>query len=399
MSEMDRVRVVGPLAPYAHGFGAELLRQGYSPLSAANLLRLMADLSRWLGSRGMAVGELTDEQVDAFVASRRERGYVHWLSRRGVAPLMGYLRGLGVVSPPVAVEEPGPVERLLADYRRYLRDERALAAGTVRRYEGEARVFVTGRGEAGLAGVTAGEVSDFVVGRCAGCCRGSAKYVVTVMRSLLRFGFVSGRVDVDLSAAVPSVAGYRDAGLPKALAPQQVSALLDGCDRDRAVGRRDFAILTVLARLGLRACEVAALELSDIDWRAGEITVHGKGGYVDRLPLPVDVGEAVVAYLCAGRPEVRCSRVFLRARAPHGLMSSGTVQNLVHTACDRAGVPRVGAHRLRHTVATAALRAGAPLPEVAQLLRQRHLSSTTIYAKLDRTALASLARRWPGSAS
>src|SRR5206468_13021422 len=162
---------------------------------------------------------------------------------------------------------------------------------------------------------------------------------------------------------------------------------------------RDYAILVVLVRLGLRAAEVAAMELADIDWRAGEIVVHGKGNREERLPLPVDVGEAVAGYLRRGRPEVGSAKVFVGARAPYRRLTSGSVKAVVRNACGRCGVAPAGAHRLRHTAATAVLRAGAPMEEVAQVLRHRHLASTAIYAKVDRAALRSVARPWPGAVS
>jgi integrase/recombinase XerD len=395
----DLVRVVGPLQPYAQGFDEELKRRGYTSLSAVNQLRVLAHLSRWLREQGLDPAGLTDDGVDAYLRARRDLGYTCWLSRRGVAPMLAYLRGLGVLPAAVAPIRCGPVEELLADYRAYLLGERGLAGSTARHYEADVRRFLSRRADADLAGLTAGDVSRLVVGECAVRSRGSARMLVTTLRSFLRFVFVTGRLDCDLAAAVPSVAGWRDAGLPRALEPEQVRALLAGCDRGRAVGRRDFAILTVLVRLGLRAGEVAAMELADIDWRAGEIVVRGKGNQADRLPLPVDVGQALVGYLCRSRPPVAHPRVFLRARAPYGPLTSTAVQTVVRTACGRAGIETVGAHRLRHTAATAALRAGASMQEVAQLLRHRHLASTTIYAKVDRAALQAVARRWPGGVS
>jgi integrase len=174
--------------------------------------------------------------------------------------------------------------------------------------------------------------------------------------------------------------------------------LLAGCDRRRTVGRRDYAILLLLVRLGLRAGEVATMQLEDLNWRAGEILVRGKGDRLDRLPLPVDVGEALVSYLRRrGSSEFRT--VFLKAKAPAGAMSRGAVCGVVHDACGRAGVPPVGAHRLRHTAATAMLREGASLVEIAQVLRHREIKTTAAYAKVDRTRLRELAMRWPGGAS
>jgi site-specific recombinase XerD len=225
--------------------------------------------------------------------------------------------------------------------------------------------------------------------------------LVTSLRGLLRFLYLEELTASDLTAAVPSVAGWRGASLPKALPAEHVARLLASCDRTTAVGLRDFAILSVLSRLGLRAGEVAALECGDVDWRAGEIVIRGKGDRHERLPLPVDVGDALVDYLRHGRPRRSDPHLFLRARAPLGPLTGGdgAIGLLVRRACRRAGLPPVGVHRLRHTVATEALRAGAPLEEIASLLRHRHHATTAIYAKVDFLRLRELARPWPGSAS
>jgi site-specific recombinase XerD len=397
MSVVSRVRVTGPLERYARGFAAELEACGYTPLSAANQLRLMAHLSRWLGTAGLDPGELNDEGLQAFLAVRSGQGYTCWLSLRGLAPLLGCLRRLGVVPAPTPPARSGPAEELLAKYRAYLAGERGLVASTVRVYEAEARQFLARTPAGDLHDLTAGEVTGFVVDECATRLTGSAKMLVTALRSLLRWLLLTGRIDSDLAQVVPGVAGWRLGSLPRALDPAQVRALLACCDRGRAAGRRDYAMLTVLVRLGLRAVEVAAMELGDIDWRAGEVMVRGKHNQRDRLPLPVDVGEALAAYLRQDRRSSgSCRRVFVRVRAPHGPLTPGGVQSVVAGGCARAGIAPAGAHRLRHTAATAVLAAGAPLEEVGQLLRHRDLTSTAIYAKVDQARLRTLARPWPG---
>lgn len=398
MDVVSRVRVSGPLAEYAAGFAAYLAGAGYRPLSAANQVRVLAHLSRWLEDRGLAPGELTGRRAQEFLAARRAAGYTSRLSERGLAPLLGFLRGLGVVPGPERPVPVAAVDVLLERYGGYLAGERGLAASTVRYYLDEARGFLAGRGD--LAALTAAGVSGFVAAECRRRSTGSAKILVTALRSLLRFLVLEGMVTPGLQDAVPSVAGWRGGGLPKALPEGQVAALLASCDRDTVTGRRDFAVLVLLSRLGLRACEAAALELDDIDWRAGTVTVRGKGRRDEQLPLPSDAGEALAGYLRGGRPAGSPGRrVFLASRAPGGGLSAHAVKAIVRYACARAGIAPAGAHRLRHSAATRMLRAGAPLAEIGQVLRHRSVSTTAIYAKVDHVALAQLAMPWPGSLS
>jgi len=402
MGRPSRVRVTGPLERYARGFRRELARQGYTLHSASNQLQLMAHANRWLASRGLVVGELTPARVEEFLAARRAEGYTLWLSTKAMVPVLEYLRGLDVVPTPSPDVPATPAEKLVEHYRTYLVHERGLAVGTVVSYLHVAGLFFSTRspeGELDLERLTAAEVTDFVLAECAARKVGSAKYVVCGLRSLLRFLYVEGHTQSQLAAAVPKVAGWRLAGLPTAFGRQEVARLLASCDRRRTFGRRDFAGLGLLTRLGLRAGEVAALELPDIDWRRGEVVIRGKGRRQERLPLPVDVGEAIVGWLRKGRPHCECTKVFTRVRAPHRGLTSGGVSAIVRAACARAGLPEVNAHRLRHTAATEMLRAGAGLAEVGQVLRHASLLTTSIYAKVDRTALRSLAQPWPGSAS
>jgi len=235
-----------------------------------------------------------------------------------------------------------------------------------------------------------------VLDSCPGRATGSAKLIVTVTRSLLHWLHLIGIVEVSLAASVPAVAGWKLAGLPQALRPAELRALLGSCDRRTSTGRRDYAIVLLLARLGLRSGEVARLGLDDIDWHAGELRIVGKGNRGESLPLPADVGGAITAYLRRGRPASAEGRsVFVRVHAPHRALTAGGVGNVVTAAGERAGLGHVHAHQLRHTAATAMLRAGSPLAEVGQVLRHRSAFTTAIYAKVDQDALAVLARPWP----
>lgn len=276
MSHPSRVRIVGPLVPYAAGFRAELESQGYRPHAVGCQLYVMAHLSRWLERHRLAVGELTPERVDDFLAARRAEGYTLWLSAKGVAPLVGYLRGLGVVPVPKAEVAVTPAELCLEAFRTYLVEERGLSAGTVAVYVRIARLFLAKRpaDDLRLERATPADVVAFVKDECEQ--RGAAN-VTAGLRAFLRFCYLSGRAPRSLVGAVPKVASWRLATLPKTVGPEVVKALLASCDRRSTYGRRDFAVLLLLARLGLRAGEVTALRLEDFDWRAGEILVRGKG--------------------------------------------------------------------------------------------------------------------------
>jgi site-specific recombinase XerD len=359
----------------------------------------MAHLSRWLAANELDPAELTEERLEQFLEHRRAAGYTSWLSGRGLTPIVEYLRREGVV-PEVAGNSSAvtPLEGLLQRYQQYLLQERGLVRATLRTYVGVARRFLSARsGEAEpISNLTADDVTAFVVGEARRFSIGTAKLTVTALRSLLRYLYLQGTLSVDLAAAVPAVAGYRLSGLPKVLEPDQVGQLLSSVDRDTPNGRRDFAVLVVLTRLGLRAGEVASLRLDDVHWARGEISVHGKGNRRETLPLPEDVGQAVADYLRWGRPASPCRRLLLTTRAPYRGVASCTVTGIVNRAAARAGLGGLGAHALRHTAATRMLSRGASLPEVAQVLRHRSLGTTAIYAKVDREALRSLCRRWPG---
>lgn len=401
MSSRSGVRIAGPLAAFAPGFGESLVRWGYRPGSAADQLRLMADVSRWLAERGLDGGDLTDSAVAQFSAQRRAAGCVRLMSARALRPLLAYLREQGVE--PVATPPLTASEALLGRYASYLRVRRGLSASTVRNYVWVARLLLSWRerasGGLALQALDAAAVSGFVLAETQRMSVGSAKCVATRLRVLLRFLYLEGEIERPLADAVPSVASWRLASLVKALDARSVAGLLSSCDRRTRVGRRDFAVVTLLSRLGLRAGEVAALRLSDINWRAGELLIRGKGSRQETLPLPADVGETLAAWLTRGRPRCESVFAFTRLRAPHSGLSAGAVSQIVRRACQRAGLPVVCAHRLRHTAATEMLRTGADLAEVGQVLRHRSRDVTSIYAKVDRLALAAVVQPWPGVAA
>jgi site-specific recombinase XerD len=393
----DRVRVSGPLARFADGFRVDLIERGYSLWRSQEQLYLLAHVSRWMEAEGLELAGLTPATLERYFVWRRRQGYRKSLSPLSLRRLLGYLDGLGVLPADDAV--PSPVDGLLAEFRRYLLRERGVAARTVRLYEPVARLFLSGRSEPladDLARLSGGEVNTFVLREARQRSARSAEMMVCALRALLRFLHAQGMIAEPLAAAAPSVACRRE-DLPRGIAAGQVRLLLDSCDRSTPVGRRDYAIVLLLSRLGLRCGEVAGLDLEDVDWRASELVVRGKGSRIDRLPLSSDLGEALADYLRHGRPRGFGRAVFLHAHAPLTRLSPGNVSDIVVRACKRAGIARIGAHRLRHTVASELLARGAGLVEIGQVLRHQDLRTTALYAKVDRQALSRLALPWPGS--
>jgi site-specific recombinase XerD len=397
MREPSRVRVTGPLESFTEGFIAELEEAGYRPAAAAVQVRVLAHLSRWMQDKGVAPGELREPELERF--AREHLAGLASMRGAGTAVVLGYLRRLAVVPAP----EPRSLtaaDELIEQYRRYLTVERGLTVGTTRGYVDIVRPFVESHvnaaGEVELWELSPADVLGFLLAETKRRSRKSSKLLVSALRSLLGFWHVQGVIARPLAGAVPSVAGWRLQGLPRALDANQVRALLDSCDRSTVGGIRDFAILTMLVRLGLRRGEVSALTLDDIDWHAGEIVVRGKGQRVERLPLPDDVGEAIAVYLRDARqPGFPGREVFVRIKAPRRPLTAGGVTQVVVSASKRGGIGEVTAHRLRHTAATELLRQGASLQEIGELLRHRSVLTTAIYAKVDRDRLRELARPWP----
>lgn len=389
----------GPLGSVADGFRARLMALGYTSGSARFELRMMGQLGRWMAAEGVEVVRLDEALVDRFLAARRACGQRPALGARSFVQLVEYLREQGTIGPK-AQPPATPLGALLERYHGWLVRERGLAAETVLRYEKLARRFLAERAPhqgTGVEGLAGAEVSAFLLRECERLSVGSAKGRVAELRALLRFLYVEGLIERALAAAVPPVAGWRDARLPKTISAAQVSQILVGCDRSCAMGRRDLAMLTLLARLGLRSIEIARLEIGDLDWRAGELVVRGKARRRERLPMPHEVGEALVAYLRDGRPRAETRQVFLTCRAPVRAIRPDLVSDVVRRACLRAGLAPVGAHRLRHALASEMLRQGASLVEIGQILRHRDLATTAIYAKVDLGALRHLAQPWPGA--
>ncbi|GAB3138637.1 site-specific integrase [Marisediminicola antarctica] len=391
-------RKAGQLRPHVEGYQAWLACQGYTTGTIRNMLKDLGQVGSWLSAEGLTAEHLNEERIGMFLSARRAAGRRRIPGPRAMVPLLSYLREAGIVAQPTPVMS--PLGALLSSYRSWLIRERGLAPGTVLRYEKAARRFLEESSTGGVfdtSVLTGADVNAFLLRECARVSAGSAKGRVAELRSILRFLYLEQITPLQLGAAVPPVGGWRLATLPPpAMASADVQLLLDGCDRSTVVGVRDFAMMMLVARLGLRSIEVARLQLGDVDWRAGEILVRGKGRRHDRLPLPAEVGEALVAYLLSGRNPADAVHVFLTCRAPCRPVRADLVGDVVERACKRAGLPRVGPHRLRHALAGEMLRKGAGLIAISQVLRHQDLATTALYAKVDLRTLREVAQPWPG---
>ncbi len=395
--------VTGPLAEQADGFRRFLVDQGYARGTIGALMSLTAHVSQWLDDQGSAVDALgSAAEVERFFAERRAQGYRARLSPRALAPLLGFLRDRHVIQA-AAAPAAAPAEVVLEEYRDYLRHERGAAASTVVNFAKYAAMFLDALPGQGLAealgALTAADVVRFVAGWASTRSAASGQAMVYALRSLLRFLHAAGYLPRPLAQAVPAVPGWKRVRLPHGVTSQEMAALLAACDRGSATGLRDYAIMLLLTRLGLRAAEVAGISLGDIDWQQGVLTVRGKGNSVAELPLPADVGEAMAGYVRHGRVPCRNPRLFLRARAPFTGLGPTGIADVVRRACDRAGLPGFGPHRLRHAVACHLLRDGASLREIGQLLRHRDERATARYAAVEVDALAELAMPCPQGAA
>ncbi len=395
----------GPLSVHIPAFAQRARDRGYAWASRYRQVLLAACFSRWLGRQAITLRRISADHSARYLRSRARRVQIHRGDAAALGHFVDFLRQAGVIRPKkVALRRQSPVERETRTFETYLRNERLLAEATITYYVAFVREFLAdrfGRGCVTLARLRAGDVVRFVQRQASHLHLKRAKQLTTALRAFLHYARYRGAITQDLGAAVPAVANWSMPSIPRAIPTASVRQLLACINRQTARGRRDYAILLALARLGLRASEVAFLELDDLDWKGGQITVRGKRGVRTALPLPADVGEAIAAYLQRGRPRSACRRVFLRACAPvGGFAGPSAIACIVRDALERAGVdaPTKGAHQFRHALATQMLRSGASLSEIGEILRHRSPETTTLYAKVDLKALRTLALPWPGGA-
>lgn len=403
MRSKSQVRWSGPLEPFAAGFDAELARLGYTPGGICRKLEAAAHLSCWLAERGMTAADIGDATMGEFAAARRAAGHAGQLTGRSLTWLLDYLRRLGAVRP--AAPEPADEGQLLERFRAFLADERGLAAKTRSAYLNSARRFLEASGRAGeagppLSGLAASDVIVFLVGAARVQAPGTTQNTASMLRTFLAWLYAEGLVEAPLAGTVPGAYRHRRVRMPALVTGTEAAALLAACDRATAQGLRDYAIMLILMRMGLRAGEIAALTLEDVDWRQGIVAVTGKGGRRDQLPLPRDVAEAIIAYLRDGRPAAVLDReVFVRSVAPRRSLTDYAVRHSVARAARRAGLGKIRPHQLRYFAATAMQAAGAPLAEIGQVLRHDDERTTSLYAKVDVAALRPLAPPWPPAPS
>ena len=396
----------GPLGVHIDAFAAWLQEQGYAQFTIHYFVRLVADLSRWLTLHGFGLNELQPGSIEAFIQVRGVNGCLRPGDAVMLKRLLGFLQTIGAIDPPPppTLEETA-IDSLCADYAAYLHEERGLTNATVKNYLPPVQRFLFqrfGTGPLCLEELNPDSISTFILEQAQQLTPKRVQLVVTALRSFLRFLFVDSAITTNLSHCVPKVPSWHMPGLPRALTPEQIEQVLSHCDRSTAVGKRNYAILMLLARLGLRAGEVVALHLEDLHWSIGEIVIHGKGASCDSLPLTRELGEAIADYLEQGRPQCTSRDLFLRSKAPlRGFASSVAISSLVKRALERAGLdpPSKGAHLFRHGLACSMLLHGATLEQIGTILRHRHPNTTALYAKVDMPRLRNLAAPWPGGAS
>jgi integrase/recombinase XerD len=393
----------GPLAAYIGAFAKSRTEQGYAPFSIHRQVLLAASFSHWLRQKRIALRHISSDHPSRYLRYRARCLRPCSGDPAALRHLIDFLRGDGVIAAEkISAPRLTPAEQCARAYAQYLREMRALARATIVSYVPFIRKFLRDRfgGEPVLLSrLSACDVVRFVQRQARHLHLKRAKLLTSALRSFLRYARYRGEVTLDLAAAVPVVANWSMPSIPRAIGADQVRQLLASIDRCTAIGRRDYAILLLLARLGLRSGEVAFLELDDIDWDAGQVSVRGKGGQRTALPLPTDVGKAIAAYLRHGRQHSTGRRVFLRSKAPiRGFLSPCAIGSIIRHALQRAGIqaPTTGAHQFRHALATQMLRHGASLTEIGEILRHRSPQTTTIYTKVDLKALRALALPWPG---
>jgi site-specific recombinase XerD len=391
----------GVLDAHLNTFMSVVSDLGYSPSTIKTQLTLLKGFIRWVEENRVVASNIDGGITDRFLIESGRKGAVRRGDNRTLHRFLDHLRIEGAIPHPKPTFNDSPMTLLKNRYEDYLQKERGLSPEAGPRYWPYIQRFLLERfGDKPMRFCQLGpqDIDRFLLSHAREQTPKTAQLMVSAMRSFLRFLFRCGETKCDLSTAVPAVAAWRLSDVPKYIKPEEVECLLDSCNRNTSIGRRNYSILLLIARLGLRAGEIVALELGDINWRTAELTVRGKGQFCDRLPLPQSVGEALAVYLKNDRPKCSTRRVFVRTRAPYrGLKGPSTVSTIVRRTLEKSGLntPSKGAHLLRHSLATNMLQNGASMTEIGELLRHRSPNNTEIYAKVDIEGLRSIVRIWP----
>jgi len=392
----------GPDGQLVEVYAARLAKDGLARHGTWRCLNLVGDLLSWIAGSRSKLTDLDERMVERYLRYRGGKQSIQPGDRAALKRWLSVLRDAGSIAP-AALLPITSQDQIFEEFGDYLRRERGLAPKSIIRHQPFIRRFlheVCPAGVGDLGRISQEEVIRYIERHARDWSAESGKAMCWSLRAFLRYLHHRGLNPLALAGCVPSIRQWKLASLPTYLSTAQVQKVLHGCDRATAMGRRDYAILMMLAKLGLRADEVATLTLDDVDWRSGEMLVRAKGRQRARMPIPPDVGAAVVAYLRDGRPKSSCRRLFLRTLAPNvGFASGCAITMIAKTALERAGIrgyAHQGAHIFRHSLATELLRSGATLSEIGQLLRHESHDTTRIYAKVDVDALRTLSLPWPG---
>ena len=397
----------GPIGNYIEDLARHYISHGYKAKNIKARFGVISGFNRWLVKNNLALTDLNEETLNTFIASRLKRTNTFITSggHAALERLLAELRQDGLIpNCEVNRTQPQSTNTWLQSYSEYLVQEKGLSLSTVTRYTNDASNFLLHyalNNAADLNHLSAQMILDYVQSLPNRYSTKHSQVVVSALRSFFRFLFIHSVIEQDLAVALPSIPSWRAAHLPEFLTTSQTSKLLETCDRRTHKGRRNYSILLLLVRLGLRASEIITLTLDDIDWRAGELEIRGKSNKIARLPLPVDVGDAIIAYLQNGRPRCNTRSLFVRTKAPYrGFHHPSSVSTIVRRALDAAGITTqlLGAHLLRYTMAQNCLCHGATLHELRELMRHTSIDTTALYTKIDFKQLRKLAPLWPTSA-
>jgi len=402
-NQMQKLVFGGPLGAYMGKFVCKLSRQGYVQYTVYQKIQIISKLSQWLQEKHLPVKDLNEAWVKKFIGCKEKRnGCLHRGDRATLKQFIQFLQEEGIISAPAPKPQDSLIEIIENSFSKYLKQERGLNQATLDNYLPTVhRLLIEcfGKKNIILDKLRPQDISGFILRHAHAMSIGRAQLMTTSLRSFFSFLYQRGQTATNLSEAVPTVAKWRFSELPKFLQPEELRRILESCDKKTPMGQRNYAILLLLARLGLRAGEIVSMTLDDINWESGEVIVRGKSRQEQRLPLSDEVGQAIAAYLRHGRPRCSSRKVFIRMLAPRqGFSSSANVCTIVQRSLAHAGldIDFKGAHLFRHTLAANMLKGGATIAEIGEILRHQLPSTTEIYAKVDLEALRAIAQPWPG---